>query len=144
MDEVRKKMRIWMRREEASDPSSPRSCTLLLDHKYSELGLSFRNLKSKDRTKGELVREVAEELGFSLYLAQIHVTITGLEEDECMMDEDSSTTCTTRAAVGVDGRQMNLTNLHVQENDMYLKFNVNTFDPDKTESEGTWGIRQEI
>ena len=49
--------------------SAPKKIIYLLDHKYSQAGLSGKALKGSDAHKVALLRDVAEQYGFSLGLA---------------------------------------------------------------------------
>ncbi|HEY4244554.1 MAG TPA: 2OG-Fe(II) oxygenase [Kofleriaceae bacterium] len=57
-------------------PSAPERLVYLLDHEYTQKGLSWRRLKNGDASRAELLREVAERLDCEivLALADVHET----------------------------------------------------------------------
>lgn len=72
VDELRWVLRTWDRN--VDDPDSPSFVAWMLDHEYSEQSLNSRKieaLKGADKLRGLTLLDLAKEMGFELYLAQI-------------------------------------------------------------------------
>ena len=64
------------------DPEEvPRKIVYLLEHKYTESALSFHALKGEDEALARVVRVAAEQAGFGLHLAMVHIEDYGYFED---------------------------------------------------------------
>lgn len=79
-------LRTWNRN--ANDPVSPSLLVWILDHEYSEQALNSQKieaLKGADKRRGLVLLDLAKELGFEFYLAQIEYQKTGtvVDDDYC-------------------------------------------------------------
>lgn len=81
-DELRWVLRTWDRN--IDDPDSPTFVGWILDHEYSEQSLKSRKieaLKGADKLRGLALLDLAKEMGFEFYLAQIEYQKTGTVAD---------------------------------------------------------------
>ena len=76
---VARRLAAWSRAEGAAD-----KLVWLLDHEYSESGLSFAALKNSDAAVAQVLTQAAERAGCELYAAVVHVEESG----EAMFDGD--------------------------------------------------------
>ena len=70
--EVARRLAAWSREEGAAD-----KLVWLLDHEYSESGLSFAALKNSDAAVAQVLTPAAERAGCELYAAVVHVEESG-------------------------------------------------------------------
>ncbi len=61
---------------------SPRKIVWVLDHDYSQAGLSFDHLKGRDQTTAQLLSEAARKVRCSLYAAILHTWVSGAPGDD--------------------------------------------------------------
>lgn len=84
VEELERVLRTWNRN--ADDPESPNLVGWVLDHEYSEQALKSRKieaLKGADKHRGLALLDLAERLGYELYLAQMEYQVTGtVAEDD--------------------------------------------------------------
>ena len=62
------------------DPGAPDKIVWLLEHDYSEAGLSFAGLKHVDAAAGRMLREAAERTDCALHATVVHIEEHGLAE----------------------------------------------------------------
>ena len=77
MTKLREMFAEWIERDSKAK-LAPTFLAHVLKHQYSKFGLDFSEVKGKDKTKVNFLQTVAKELGFSIYLAQFDVRITGV------------------------------------------------------------------
>lgn len=77
---------VFSRWKEMQD--APKTLALLLDHQYTEASLCYAGVKGHDQHVGSHLREICEEHGFYLYLANLEKSVFG-ECDEDDYDYDS-------------------------------------------------------
>ena len=59
-----------------------------LEHSYSEVGISFANLKGIDRTHARILCDAARESGFAAHAAIIHVEVSGNPDGSWYYDHE--------------------------------------------------------
>ncbi len=82
-----------MHRYERSAPRRPDRLIYLLDHEYTEKGLSWEHLKGADRLRVAALREVTARLDCEVYLAlaEVHETWSADEDSRGWYDDDEET-----------------------------------------------------
>lgn len=83
VEELGQVLRTW--NWNADDPDSPNLVGWMLDHEYSEQALKSRKieaLKGADKHRGLALLDLAEKLGYELYLAQMEYQVTGTVADD--------------------------------------------------------------
>jgi hypothetical protein len=73
-------------KEWEQNPDGPSKVAILLEHKYTQAGLSFKALKNADLAKVELLRKAREQVEFDVHLALITYHQTGY----CSSDDDEN------------------------------------------------------
>ena len=76
MMELRQLFKRW-----PEDIKAGKGCPMfmahMLEHYYSRVGLDFDSIKGEDRVKVNFLKDTAKEMGYSVYVSQIDITITG-------------------------------------------------------------------
>lgn len=83
IEELRLVLRTWNRN--TNDLDSPKLVGWMLDHQYSEQALNSQKieaLKGADKYRGLALLDLAKELGFEFYLAQMEYQKTGTVVDD--------------------------------------------------------------
>lgn len=66
--------------KDATEDYGPTKMAYLLEHKYSQAGLSFKALKNRDRAVSRILLEAQEQVDFDVYLAHVIVEQTWIGE----------------------------------------------------------------
>jgi hypothetical protein len=74
---VVKVIKLW-----EEDPIGPNKVAILLEHKYTQAGLSFMALKGEDLAKAEVLRKVKEQINLDVHLALITYHELGYPDDD--------------------------------------------------------------
>lgn len=83
IEELRWVLKTWNRN--VYDPESPNLVAWMLEHEYSEQALNSQKigaLKGADKCRGLALLDLAKELGFEFYLAQMEYQKTGTVVDD--------------------------------------------------------------
>ena len=100
VDEIAKRLVAWRRAEDAAD-----KLVWLLEHEYSEAGLSFDALKNADAALGKALARAAERADCALYAAIVHIEEHGdaTYEGDYLHGWDTD---------GIDAEEMEIGELH--------------------------------
>lgn len=124
-EELRSLLKDWSTQLDAGK-DLPRFIMHILDHKYSRVGLDFANIKGKDRAKVDFLKNIADELGLEIYLAQIDITVEGHHKDveptgnldyDCSINEVISVSYELKDAVDPEGKEIDLSMMTITQYD---------------------------
>src|SRR3990167_3138197 len=74
-------LKEWIERNPLmGEEAPPKKLVYLLEHHYTEAGLSFSSLKNSDAALAKVLREAAEQADCALHLGQVHIEELGAAE----------------------------------------------------------------
>lgn len=89
---LRNAFKAWQ--GESNEPKKPYILAHILDHKYSRAAFCYQLLKGQDLARTTTLKDIAEEYGFRVYLAQMEKHILSnvhISDWECMKHEQNGT-----------------------------------------------------
>ncbi|MEX2214237.1 MAG: 2OG-Fe(II) oxygenase [Phycisphaeraceae bacterium] len=138
------------------DDVSPLKAAVLLDHKYSQAGLTYDALKGIDRAKADVLFEAARQAGFDAYLALVTHWQSGWaeptggygrsrygsredEDDEHEMGEVSDEDLKAEHFSDAAGNALALGKIELDESEIVSRKPLTDGKPDKEDFEGYTG-----
>ena len=109
--------------------TTPDFLTHILSYRYSEMSLSFKNLKGQDATKVVGLKQIAEDLGFVIYLGLCEV-VTIQDEDQ-KNDPASHSVCEEyriKYAVDSSGSKIDASFLSLSKDQLMPPFDIAMWD----------------
>ncbi|KZT35176.1 hypothetical protein SISSUDRAFT_1064684 [Sistotremastrum suecicum HHB10207 ss-3] len=128
----------------------PSRLAYVLSHKYSSFGIGSGVLKGSDVQIVDVLRSLADECGFRVYLAKAELYVKGTEDepyqsswrrvrDDACMGEITEEKMTIQDVIDLDGNPMNFVGLKFNHPKDFIPRALNKGPPDKQESTGYMG-----
>jgi hypothetical protein len=137
------------------EQESSKRMAVLLEHKYSEAGLSFENLKNADRMKVDVLLHAAKQAECEAHLAIVTRWESGWAEggyggyyndDDYEMGEVDDWSLSVDHWIATDGKRKELGEINISEEDIVAEMNLEDMDADKQdvqEASGNAGATME-
>ena len=127
---------------DVADAAVPDKIVWLLEHDYSQAGLSFAALKHVDAAVGRTLREAAERSGCLVHAAVVHVEEQGTalydgfgrdewDDADLEMDEHLDTHCWLDSWIAPDGARPDYGNLPLGAGELMPAGGMDEMDPDE-------------
>ncbi len=146
VDKISLVMNKWV------DQNEPAKLAVLLDHQYTEAGLSFDSLKNLDRAKVEILIQAAANCSCVAHLALLTLYEMGdaecdysynryddEENEDYTMGEIFESSLSVDNWIDIEGDKQNYGEIDVDEAEIVSSYNINDGDPDEEEVEGPTG-----
>ncbi|KZS90670.1 hypothetical protein SISNIDRAFT_415181, partial [Sistotremastrum niveocremeum HHB9708] len=142
VSEVRHVLMSW---RQSFAKSTPDKLAYILDHEYSAFGIGTGVLKGADAHKIEILRSLAKECRFKIYLASAKLHVTGqgegYDDDDYEMGCVSEKELTIEDVVDLDGEEPDFADedLDLKNPDDFIPHALDHGTPDDEEYEGYMG-----